>query len=91
MPGNYEADAASWLQVIGKALAYRCLLSAMERDPEKYKDLLAKVEFLEGLGLSQAEAAQLAGSTAESVRVRRHQLKKAKNGKTKKKTVRLGR
>jgi len=40
------AEVTPWLAVIGKALAYQCLLSAVEREPEKYKELLAKVEFL---------------------------------------------
>ena len=47
-PDNKEADANPRQVVIGKALAYQCLLRAMERDPEKYKEVLAKVEFLEG-------------------------------------------
>jgi hypothetical protein len=58
----------------------------MEREPAKYDDVLAKVKFLEGLGLSQEDAAGAAGSSAGSVRVMRHyQRKKAKNGSAKKK------
>jgi DNA-directed RNA polymerase specialized sigma24 family protein len=91
MPNDNKADAAPWLQVIAKALAYQCLLSAIERDPEKYKEVLAKVEFLEAVGLSQADAAEVAGSTAGSVSARRSQMKKEKDGKTKKKTRRTKR
>ena len=46
------AEVTAWLAV---------LLKAVESDPDKYKELLAKVEFLEGLGLSQDDAAQVAG------------------------------
>jgi DNA-directed RNA polymerase specialized sigma24 family protein len=87
MADNEKADAISlWLPVIGKALAYLCLSRAIEGEPTKYAEVLAKVQFLQGLGLSQKEAAEAAGSTAESVRVMRHQRKKVKkNGKAKKK------
>ncbi len=57
----------------------------MEHEPEKFEDVLARVKFLEGLGLSQPYAAGAAGSTANSVRVLRHKIKKAKNASTKKK------
>lgn len=85
MAENETADATSWLAVIGRALAYLCLSKAIEREPEKHKEVLDRVKFLRGLGLSQKDAAEAAGSTAESVRVRQHQRKKAKNGKAKKK------
>ena len=85
MAEHQTADESSWLPVIGKALAYLCLSRAIEREPEKYKEVLDKVKFLRGLGLSQKDAAEAAGSTAESVRVMRHQRKKTKNGKAKKK------
>jgi DNA-directed RNA polymerase specialized sigma24 family protein len=86
MADNETADMSAWLPVIGKALCYLCLSKAMEREPAKYDDVLAKVKFLEGLGLSQEDAAGAAGSSAGSVRVMRHyQRKKAKNGSAKKK------
>ncbi len=82
-------DEALWLSVIGKSLAYLCLSKAIEKEPEKYeRDLLAKVRFLEGLGLSQKDAAGAAGSTAASVSEMHRQRKKGKNGKAKKKTRR---
>jgi hypothetical protein len=80
-------DATPWLAMIGKSLAYLCLSKAIEQEPEKYKrDLMAKVKFLRGLGLSQNDAAEAAGSTAESVRVRQYKRKQAKNVKAEKKT-----
>ncbi|MFK4581102.1 hypothetical protein [Bradyrhizobium ottawaense] len=71
-------DYATWLPVIGRSLAYLCLDVARKRDPDKYKEVLDKVKFLEGLGLPQADAAEAAGSTAESVRVARYNKSKAK-------------
>jgi hypothetical protein len=84
MASNEQADATSWLPVIGKALAYLCLSRAVEREPEKYGDVLKKVKFLEGLGLSQNDAAEAVGSTAKSVGVMRS--RKKKKAKAKKKT-----
>jgi hypothetical protein len=79
-------DATRWLAVIGKALAYLCLAKEVEQKPEKYeRNLRAKVKFLQGLGLSQKDAAEAAGSTAETVRVMQYDRKQAKNGKAKKK------
>ena len=62
-------EHATWLPVIGKALAYLCLTKAIEGDAERYKSILAKAEFLEGLGVPEKDAAFASGSTAESVRV----------------------
>jgi hypothetical protein len=44
---------AIWLPVIGKALAYLCLSQAIEKEPRKYKGVLNKVKFLQGLGLTR--------------------------------------
>jgi len=76
-----------WLPIIGKALAYLCLSRAMERDPNKYNDVLTKVKFLQGLGLSRDDAAEAAGSSTQSVRVMHHRKKSrmAKNDTTKRK------
>jgi DNA-directed RNA polymerase specialized sigma24 family protein len=87
MADNQETNASPWLAVIGKALAYLCLSRAIEREPNKYRELLDKVRFLEGLGLSAKDAAEALGSSSGSVRVMRHMRKKAKkDGKAKKKT-----
>jgi hypothetical protein len=86
MANTEQTEVSSWLPVIGKSLAYLCLSKAMEREPDKYGEVLEKVKFLEGLGLSTKDAVVTAGSTSGSVRVLRHKRKKAtKNGKAKKK------
>jgi hypothetical protein len=75
-------DYAIWLPVIGRSLAYLCLDAARNREPDRYKEVLDKVKFLEGLGMPTKDAAEAAGSTAESVRVARYNKLKAKrNGK----------
>ena len=56
-----------WLAVIGKSLAYLCLKQAEKEGGVKLSGLLAKVKFLKGLGLSQAEAAEAVGSSAASI------------------------
>jgi hypothetical protein len=78
-------EYAVWLPVIGRSLAYLCLAKAMESDgAEKYRSILAKTKFLEGLGLPEKDAAFASGSTAESVRVAKYNKAKAKNGNAKK-------
>jgi hypothetical protein len=79
-------DDAPWLSVIGKALAYLCLDKARERDPDKFGDVLNKVDFLQGLGLPEKDAAEAAGTTIKSVRElrRHHGRKRASSGKAKK-------
>jgi hypothetical protein len=82
---------ATWLPVIGKALAYLCLQEAQKREPGKFDTVLKRVKFLQGLGLSQADAAHAAGSSAASVQVLHSQAKSKKGGKnggTKRKTRR---
>jgi hypothetical protein len=69
-----STEYATWLPVIGRSLAYLCLDIARRRDPDKFKEVLDKVKFLEGLGLPQDDAAEAAGSTAESVRVARYNV-----------------
>jgi hypothetical protein len=85
-------DYATWLPVIGRALARLALEHATDREPDKYKEILDKVKFLEGLGLPQADAAEAAGSTAESVRVAKFKRSKAKkSGKKSSKKARARR
>ena len=85
-------DYATWLPVIGRSLARLALERATDREPDKYREVLDKVKFLEGLGLPQADAAEAAGSTAESVRVARYKKSKAKkSGKKSTKPARAGR
>jgi hypothetical protein len=84
-------EFATWLPVIGRSLAYLCLAKAMEGEgAEKYKSVLAKVNFLEGLGLPHKDAAEASGSTSESVRVAKFRKTKAKNGTPKKGKARSG-
>jgi hypothetical protein len=54
---------SNWLAVIGKSLAFICLSEADLRD----KDLLPQATFLQGLGLSRADAAQMLGTTAHRI------------------------
>lgn len=92
MADNGAASAeATWLPVIGKALAYLCMKSA-DADG-MFKNLLDKVDFLESLGLPTTDAAKAAGSTKASVdELRRLARKKkgGKSGKAKKKPARGG-
>ena len=85
-------DATPWLSVIGKSLAYLCLEKAREREAKKFDDVLARVDFLMGIGLSEKDAAEAAGTSHKSVRDLRayYERKEAKlkNGKAKKKSRR---
>ena len=85
---DIEPAAVPWLAVIGKSLSGLCLDRARARDPEKFKDVLARVNYLVALGMPEAEAAAAAGTTIQSVRVLRHRgRKRASNGKAKKKRI----
>src|SRR5688500_6541947 len=91
---SMDADSpdAVWLPVIGRSLAYLCLDIARRREPDKFKEVLDRVGFLERLGLPQVDAAEAAGSTAESVRVARYNKSKGKKvGKTSSKKARARR
>lgn len=91
MSEKAPVDAFSvWLPVIGKALAYLCLQEARKKDPKKFDTVLKQVKFFEGLGLSRKDAAEAAGSSAESVRVMHQKRKSArtKNGSAKDKSGR---
>jgi hypothetical protein len=81
MADGNDPDYSTWLPVIGKSLAYLCLAKATEGDTAKYRDVLAKVDFLEGLGIPPKEAAVAAGSTAASVAELRRQRRNKGNGK----------
>ena len=77
--------------VIGKSLAYLCLADAIRHDPDRFKETLPKVDFLEALGLSHDDASVAAGSTPGSVRVLKfNRDKKAKNDKKGSKKARGG-
>jgi hypothetical protein len=90
MAEDHSAET-TWLPVIGKALAYLCLNTAQEKSPEKYKHLLKRVKFLQGLGLTRADAAGAAGSSAKSVaelQSRARRRKGRQHGRAKKTTRR---
>jgi hypothetical protein len=76
-----DPDYQTWLPVIGKSLAYLCLAKATEGDTAKYRDVLAKVDFLEALGVPSKEAAVAAGSSAASVAELRRQRRNKGHGK----------
>ncbi len=72
-----------WLEVIGKALAYLCVQEISKNDPKRVPDLPARVKFLEGIGLPTKDAAELLGTTANSVKtnLRRRERKGGARGK----------
>jgi hypothetical protein len=82
---NDTAGEAVWLSVIGKALAYLCVQHVAENDPERVGNLLAKVKFLEGIGVPKADAALILGSSANSISVLESRKKRgaARGKKTK--------
>ena len=80
MPGS----DTEWLMVIGKALAYLCVQEASKTD-KHLPDIPSRVKFLEGIGLSTQDAAQLLGTTANSVRTNMRQKGKKQGDKRGKK------
>lgn len=62
-----ESDS-QWLQLIGKALAYLCLQEIAKNEPKRVPDIPAKVRFLESLGMPTNDAAEILGTTANSVK-----------------------
>lgn len=78
-----QENDGRWLEVIGKALAYLCVQQISQNDPKRVPDVVSKVKFLEGIGLSLTDAAELLGTTANSVKtnLRQRQKKGSKGGK----------
>ena len=70
-----------WLSAIGRSLAYLCLEKAQAAG--SLPSVLAKVDFLKGLGLSEADASYAAGSNPELVRVMRSKQRGGKRGRKK--------
>lgn len=58
-----ELEATGWQSVIGRSLAYLCLLQANLRD----RDLATQGRFLESLGLARKDAASLLGTSYASL------------------------
>ncbi|WP_342739388.1 hypothetical protein [Bradyrhizobium sp. B117] len=67
--------------MIGRALSRLALSKAAESDRDKFRDVLARVDFLEALGLPAKDAAEAAGSTAASVSELKRQRRNKGNGK----------
>jgi hypothetical protein len=83
---SIDSNQTDWLEVIGKALGFLCVQELARRDPERVGSVLQKVDFLEGLGIPQRDAAVMVGSTADSVRVMRNQKSRnTSRGKSRKK------
>jgi hypothetical protein len=78
---NNDESTQPWLAVIGRSLAFLCLIGADLRD----KDLATQATFLEGLGLSRKDVAVLLGSSEGSISVvlSRRKLRKGKSGQKK--------
>ena len=82
MTAKKSEDETEWLGVIGRSLAFLCLCEADLRD----KDLAQQANLLEALGLSRSEAAEILGTSPDSLRVlqRRARTTKRKSSAKKK-------
>jgi len=72
--GNPESELEKIGTVIARSLAYLCL----QNSEVKNQTVLERANFLGGLGIPFADAAQMLGSTAESLRVMSYKGKKGK-------------
>jgi len=81
-----QENDARWLEIIGKALAYLCVQQVAQNDPKRVPDVVAKVKFLEGIGMPTADAAELLGTTANSIKTNLRQREKRKGTASGKKT-----
>lgn len=75
-------DDTEWMPVIGRSLAYLCLTAAEMRD----EPMLGQAHFLEALGLSRREVAQMLGTSVDSIGAQERQArnKGGKRGNAKK-------
>jgi len=76
-----EPTETNWLSVIGRCLAFLCLEHAKKIEPQNYKNVQSKVNFLQGLGLPKDDAAYVAGSTPASVAELARRKAKTKGGR----------
>ena len=74
---------ATWLSVIGRSLAYLCLEQARAKEPSRFKTKLDSVKFLLEIGVPKDDAAYIAGSNPQSVRVMHHRKGRGGHGKKK--------
>jgi hypothetical protein len=86
-----DPDYTTWLPVIGRSLARLALSKATESEHDSFKDVLARVDFLEALGLPAKDAAEAAGSTAASVAELKRLRRNKGNGKKANKKSERGR
>jgi hypothetical protein len=71
-----DPQETDWLAVVGRSLAFLCLVQADLRD----KELAPQGSFLEALGVGRREAAKLLGTSEGSLRVLMARTKKGKKG-----------
>jgi hypothetical protein len=76
MKEEIEIGNNTWLAVIGKSLAFLCLAQADLRD----KDLATQGRFIENLGMSRKDAAELLGTTYGSLSEMLSRASKKKGG-----------
>lgn len=76
MPTNIE-ESNEWLPVIGRSLAFLCLVQADLRG----KELATQGRFLESLGVSRKEAAAMLGTSYASLTELIRQASQKKGGK----------
>jgi hypothetical protein len=69
-----DSETIHYLRITAKSLAYLCINSSTLKD----KDKGDKAEFLEELGLTRQEIADLLHTSLNSLRVLLHHVKKAK-------------
>jgi hypothetical protein len=77
--GNAPQPGSEWERVaviIGRSLAFLCLQSTSVKEGT----LLQKADFLGGLGLKYADAAQMLGTSEASLKELARQAKKPKGG-----------
>jgi len=81
---NDGSANSKWLPVIGRALAYLC----MKSESAEHNSLQQRAQFLEGLGLSRADAASMLNTTPASLTElhRQARQKRGKRGTAKAKT-----
>ena len=71
-----EQEVTGWPSVIGRSLAFLCLIQADLRD----KDLATQGRFLEALGIARRDAASMLGTTYASLTELYRQAKTRKGG-----------
>jgi hypothetical protein len=76
--GSPESELEKIGTVIARSLAYLCL----QNSEVKNQTVLEKAKFLGGFGIPFADAAQMLGSTAESLRVMAYTKGKKGKGKS---------